>query len=61
MKTIRLIIMSNESGSNETVLFTEDFETPAANYCSQDQIVNFDQGVEVELPSNFPMGFELST
>jgi len=53
--------MSNESGSNETVLFTEDFETPAANYCSQDQIVNFDQGVEVELPSNFPMGFELST
>ena len=60
MKTIRLIIMSNESGS-ETVLFTEQFETPAEDHCSQDQTVDFDQKIEVELPSNFPMGFELET
>jgi len=55
---VRIIIASNENGSHEEVHFTEDFETPAEDFffnleVSQDKIC------ECELPSTFPLGYNL--
>jgi len=52
---MRIIVVSNQSGEKEDVLFTDDCETPAADYCDDDQTVDIDEQVSFEMPSCFPM------
>lgn len=56
---IRLIIVSNNSGSKEDVIFTEDYDTPATDYCTVDQEVTFDDKIEADLPTTFPLEYTL--
>lgn len=58
-KTVRLIISSTENGDQETVFFTEDFNSPAEEFIPPGQTVDFDQSISAELPDYFPMDYEL--
>lgn len=53
----RVILISSENGQNEHVVFTEDFDTPADEWCclgiNREQ-VDSDTVVEVNLPLGFP-------
>ena len=56
---IRLIIMSTANGEEESVIFTEDFDTEADDYCARGQTVDLDEQVLVELPDGFPLDYTL--
>ena len=56
---MRLIIVSTENGEREDVIFTEDNETPAADYCDPGQTVSYDEEINCELPSIFPLEYTL--
>ena len=56
---IRLIIASRENGENETVTFTDDVDSPAADFVTSDQTVNFDGVIEADIPDRFPIGSTL--
>ena len=52
----RLIIVSNENGSRETVYFCDsDNEDPVEDFCAPGQTVDFDEIIEADLPSSFPL------
>lgn len=53
-KAIRLIIMSTESGENETVIFTEDENSPGSDFLKPGQSVDFDGMISADLPGAFP-------
>ena len=50
----RLIIVSDESGRREEVVFTTDDETPAEDWCAVGQTVSFDEVIDADLPGIFP-------
>ena len=52
---VRLIIQSNESGSKEFVIFTEDFDTPVDDFVYPDCTVDYDEVIECDLPMSFPL------
>ena len=56
---IRVIVMDNENGSNETVVFTEDLKKDAEDYKTPDQHVETDEKLDVDLPSGFPFDYVL--
>ncbi len=52
----RLIIISEEDGSNEQVIFLEaDSTEPATDWCTPRQTVDFDQVIDADLPAAFPL------
>ena len=58
----RLLIVSGEVQGRfrESVYFLEaDDDTPAEDYCASGQTVDFDGAIMAELPSNFPVDYEL--
>jgi len=61
----RLIIITNESGSEEIVIFLDvENEVPfvhAADFCRPHQTVEFDGKITIEgeLPSGFPLNHNL--
>jgi hypothetical protein len=59
MTQTRVIQMDNESGSYETVVFTEDIEKDASDFCSPGQTVISDSKIDEEMPSGFPMDYVL--
>lgn len=52
---IRLIIVSTENGEREHVIFTDDRDAPATDWCESGQSVDFDSVIEAELPDAFPL------
>lgn len=56
---IRLIVTSKPNGENETVLFTEDDESPVAHYLLPGHTPDIDEIIEDTLPSTFPRNFTL--
>ena len=52
---IRIIICSNENGSNETVMFTQDFDVPAGDFLEPGQTIDEDVIKELDLPNAFPL------
>lgn len=56
---IRCIVMDNETGSNETVVFTEDMEKDAEDYTAPGQSVVTDEKLDVDFPSGFPLDYIL--
>lgn len=56
---IRLIIVSTEDGDRDRdrdhVIFTEDFASDVDSWCERHQVVDFDQIIDAELPSSFPI------
>ena len=59
MTKVRVLVASNESGSKEQVLFTEDFETPAEDFFTSDVSISSDDIIECRWPRAFPMDFIL--
>jgi len=52
----RLIVCSNESGTDETVYFLDaEDDDEAVNCCHPGQTVSFDKVIEADLPSIFPI------
>lgn len=61
MEEYRLLILSNDSGSKETVVFLDADETDSAElYCKPGQSVSFDEIIEADLPAIFPINNELN-
>jgi len=58
MERIRVIVTSTKDGSEENVIFTDDLETPAEDYCRPGFTVDIDEEID-ELPSGFPMNYTL--
>jgi hypothetical protein len=57
---LRIIKQSNESGSEERVYFTEDFDTPIEELTISGLTVDSDVIIEgIELPSGFPLDYDL--
>jgi len=56
---IRLITMYNADTNAEEVIFTEDLDTPASDYCKTDFTVTFDQVISADLPTEFPLEYTL--
>jgi len=59
MTKVRVLVASNESGSKEQVLFTEDFETPAEDFFMSDVSISSDDIIECRWPRAFPMDYIL--
>lgn len=55
MSKVRYIQCSNDSGTDETITFTDDFECPAADYVRLGQEVQTDVVLDIDLPSGFPL------
>ncbi len=58
MAKIRLIIVADD-WKKEDSIFTEEFYTDANEWCDVGQFVQFDDIIEAELPSCFPLEFAL--
>ena len=57
---VRIILMSSVSGAKEDVAFTDDFESPAEDFCLNDMQVDDDDSIsDMELPSGFPLNYLL--
>lgn len=56
---IRLVIMSDDSGENESVLFTPDFRESMAWQCKDGQTIVFDKVIDADLPGIFPANYVL--
>ena len=57
MSKYRLIQVSSENGNQEDIVFLDtDDTTPAEDYCSPGQSVDFDKVIEADLPGGFPVG-----
>lgn len=56
---IRIIIAIKNGGEQETVFFTEDFETPVSDFVSPGYTVNFDEVRDLDLPDCFPLEYTL--
>ena len=58
---IRLIIVRGDKGNEdfEQVVFTEEFETKAQDFCPPNTSVAFDKVIDADLPTEFPTEFEL--
>ena len=56
---IRLIIQSDRDGIDERVHFTDIFNTPVAEFVIQGYDIRYDDIIEVDLPIEFPIGFDL--
>lgn len=56
---VRLIQISNTSGSKEGVIFTDDFDADAADWCNRDTQVDNVEVLDIELPSGFPLNYIL--
>ena len=58
-QTYRIIVVSNESGTAEGVCFTQDTETPASDFCRDDETVDIDEERALDLPGAFPTDYML--
>ncbi len=56
---LRLIIQSSENGENECVHFTDKFDDPIEDLTIPGYDIDFDGIIDAELPSIFPLGYEL--
>jgi len=56
-KILRFIGTSPSNGelNEETITFTEDFDSPADEWCVPGHTVYCDQLIEMEIPACFPM------
>ncbi len=54
MEQIRVIVMSSESGREEEVIFTEDFDSPVVDFVSSGLTVMADEIIDNNLPIIFP-------
>lgn len=56
MEKIRLILASPHDGSlnEEEMIWTADFESPAADFVNSSMKVYFDKKIEADLPHSFP-------
>ena len=53
---VRVIVTSNGSGEREEVVFTQDFEAKAEDWCGFEMSVDIDQVFETDnWPTAFPM------
>lgn len=59
-KKIRVIVVSDEKGIREDIVFTDDFDVSAEDYCCYDQTVQIDKLIDDNLPMGFPTEFTLS-
>ena len=59
---VRLILAASKDGNlgKEEVTFTDDFETEASDYCTDDLEITFDKVIEADLPDIFPLNSTLS-
>lgn len=60
MDKVRIIICSTEDGSKEDVIFTQEFDTPASDYCRPGLTIDCDEVKELDLPSAFPLEHTLT-
>jgi len=57
---LRLIIQSTQNGERESVIFTDEFDVPSENFLKPGYTVDFDQLINIKLPSAFPVGYVLN-
>lgn len=57
MKKVRFIGMNEKGGSlnKETIVFTEDFDSPASDWLSSGMEVHTDKIIDMQVPMSFPM------
>ena len=55
METVRVIVCSTENGNSESITFTDDFDSPAGDWCAPGWSVDIDQKIDMEVPSGFPL------
>lgn len=55
MQTVRLIVCSSMNLGKESITITEDFDTPAKDYCLSGWTVDIDKKIEMEIPLGFPI------
>ena len=56
---IRLIIQSIENGEKEYVHFTENFDSPQQDYILPSCTIDYDEIIEADLPTMFPLDYSL--
>ena len=56
METVRLIVCSGQEGK-ENMTFTQDFDSPAKDFCLNTWTVDIDKKIDMEIPLGFPMDF----
>ena len=57
----RLIICSNDTGIQESVIFLDpEDDTPAEDYCRPSETVDFDGIIKADLPTSFPLNWTLN-
>jgi hypothetical protein len=56
---IRVLGFSNDSGSREEVIFTDDFTHPAAFWQTPGLDLLYDQTIDNNLPGSFPVNYTL--
>jgi len=59
MASIRVIGYANADCSREGVTFTEDKDTPAEDFVPHGCELQYDEELDVELPSRFPLETQL--
>ena len=59
MEKIRLIVSSNDNGTDEEVYFSDDFVAPADDFLTPGLTLNSDTIIDDVLPSCFPRGYAL--
>jgi len=62
MKKVRFIGMKEQDGSlnKETIVFTEDFSSPASDWLARGMEVYTDKIIDMQVPMCFPMDKEFS-
>ena len=56
---VRIVVSSNGNGSDEREIFTDDFDAPVSDLVTAGLTVDEDEVVEVNLPSGFPINYDL--
>ena len=59
MQNIRLIIQSSSDGEKEFVHFTDELDVPSEDFLMPDCTIDFDKVITANLPSGFPLGYDL--
>jgi hypothetical protein len=61
MDKIRVIVFSSDNGQNETVIFTQEFDTPTDDFLTPglNMTLSCDEVIEDNLPSLFPREYTL--
>jgi len=59
MEKVRIIMQSSENGEDKYVTFSDDFDTLLADFERPDCIDISESITEIDLPSGFPMNYDL--